>query len=104
MLHNLVPMLGQSMGRGLSAKFHLRTPFWGTSMNARWLALLAVAALTATSIDQAPAQDAKKAAPSNPIGIGNWNNTVTTKEPGAAEEFDKKQLDLIQKVTVYFRD
>jgi outer membrane lipoprotein-sorting protein len=50
----------------------------------------------------ASAQDAKKGAPSNPVGAGNWTQSVKRDAGTAGEEFDKKQIELIQKVGAYF--
>ncbi len=49
------------------------------------------------------AQDAKKPMPPNPVGAsGTWTQTVKKEAAIAGEEFDKKQIELIQKVTAYF--
>jgi outer membrane lipoprotein-sorting protein len=49
------------------------------------------------------AQDTKKSSP-NPVGIGNnWSNSVTKDAQGGLE-LDKKQMELVQRVNVYFRD
>ena len=62
------------------------------------LALLAMLAAT-----PALAQEAKKAMPANPAGTaGAWNQTVKKEAAIAGEEFDKKQMELIQKVAGYF--
>jgi outer membrane lipoprotein-sorting protein len=52
----------------------------------------------------ASAQDAKKGAPPNPVGAaaGNWTQSVTREAAIAGEEFDKKQVELIRKVSTYF--
>src|SRR6185295_15992630 len=52
----------------------------------------------------ASAQDAKKGTPPNPAGAaaGNWSQSVKRDAAIAGEEFDKKQMELIQKVSVYF--
>jgi outer membrane lipoprotein-sorting protein len=48
------------------------------------------------------AQDAKKGVPANPAAATPWGSTVTRDASVAGEEFDKKQLEIIQKVTAYF--
>jgi outer membrane lipoprotein-sorting protein len=50
------------------------------------------------------AQDAKRPPSPNPIGAaaGNWSQSVKREAAIAGEEFDKKQTELIQKVSVYF--
>jgi outer membrane lipoprotein-sorting protein len=71
-------------------------------MHARITAQLAFAALIALAHATALAQDAKKPVPANPVGAGNWNQTVNKEAAIAGEDFDKKQIELIQKVTTYF--
>jgi len=67
-------------------------------------ALVALVALASAGASAVWAQDGKKA-PNSPVGIGtNWSNTVTKEGPGGGLELDKKQMELVQKVTVYFRD
>jgi outer membrane lipoprotein-sorting protein len=65
------------------------------------LALLAALALAPLG---ASAQDAKKGTPPNPVGAaaGTWTQTVKREAAIAGEEFDKKQVELIQKVSLYF--
>lgn len=64
---------------------------------------LALLALIGLAAPLAMAQDAKKAPPPNPVGAGvTWGQTVTKESGVAGEEFDKKQLELIQKVSTYF--
>lgn len=66
-------------------------------------ALVAVIGAGAVPLSGSWAQDTKKAAP-NPVGIGsNWSSSVTKDGQGGIE-LDKKQMDLVQKVNVYFRD
>ncbi|KAB2920199.1 MAG: cell envelope biogenesis protein LolA [Hyphomicrobiaceae bacterium] len=49
------------------------------------------------------AQDAKKTPPTNPVGGGaTWTQTVNRDAAVTGEEFDKKQIALIQKVNGYF--
>jgi outer membrane lipoprotein-sorting protein len=70
-------------------------------MHARIAARLAFLATLATV--PAAAQDAKKPMPPNPVGAsGAWTQTVKKEAAIAGEEFDKKQVELIQKVTAYF--
>ena len=71
-------------------------------MHARITAQLAFAALIALAPATSLAQDAKKPVPANPVGTGNWNQTVSKEAAIAGEDFDKKQIELIQKVTAYF--
>jgi len=71
-------------------------------MHARITAQLAFAALIALAPATALTQDAKKPVPANPVGAGNWNQTVNKEAAIAGEDFDKKQIELIQKVTAYF--
>jgi outer membrane lipoprotein-sorting protein len=65
------------------------------------LALFAALALAPLG---ASAQDAKKGAPPNPVGAaaGTWTQSVKREAAIAGEEFDKKQIELIQKVSLYF--
>jgi outer membrane lipoprotein-sorting protein len=68
-------------------------------------ALVALVALAGAGASNVVAQDAKKAPPSNPVGIGsNWSNSVTKEGPAGGIELDKKQMDLVQKVNAYFKD
>jgi outer membrane lipoprotein-sorting protein len=64
------------------------------------LALLAAIGLAPTGL---LAQE-KKAPPPNPVGAagGNWTQSTSKEAAIAGEEFDKKQIELIQKVNVYF--
>lgn len=72
-------------------------------MNARLAAQLAFVATVGLSVAGASAQDAKKPLPPNAVGAGaTWNQTVTKEPAGGGAEFDKKQIELIQKVSVYF--
>jgi len=49
------------------------------------------------------AEEAKRPIPPNPIGAGGtWSQTVNKEAAIAGEEFDKKQMELIQKVAAYF--
>lgn len=74
-------------------------------MFGRSTALLALVAMIGAGAGPLSAQDAKKTPPTNPVGIGStWSNTVSKETGVAGEEFDKKQIELIQKVTLYFRD
>jgi len=72
-------------------------------MHARISAQLAAIAVVALVPAWALAQDAKKPVPPNPVGAGGtWSQTVNKEAAIAGEEFDKKQMELIQKVTTYF--
>src|SRR5262245_25766248 len=79
---------------------------WRTSgdfMHARFMAPLAAIAVVALAPAWVLAQDAKKPVPPNPVGAGGaWSQTVNRDAAIKGEEFDKKQIELIQKVTVYF--
>ena len=75
----------------------------GSFMHARITAQLAVIAVVALAPAWVLAQDAKKPVPPNPVGAGGtWSQTVNKEAAIAGEEFDKKQMELIQKVTGYF--
>lgn len=75
-------------------------------MSARMTAKLALFAMIGLSPAWALAQDAKKPIPPNPVGAhgGNWSQSVTKEAAITGEEFDKKQIELIQKVNVYFNN
>ena len=65
------------------------------------IAVVALAPLWAPL--SATAEDAKRPIPPNPIGAGGtWSQTVNKEAAIAGEEFDKKQVELIQKVATYF--
>jgi len=72
-------------------------------MHVRIAAQLALLAVVALAPGLATAQDAKKAPP-NAVGAGTtWGTQTVSKEAAiAGEEFDRKQIELIQKVNVYF--
>jgi outer membrane lipoprotein-sorting protein len=64
---------------------------------------LALAAVMALASAWALAQDAKKPLPPNPIGAGGtWSQTVSKEAAIAGEELDKKQVEIIKKVSSYF--
>jgi outer membrane lipoprotein-sorting protein len=72
-------------------------------MHARSMARVAVIAMIALAPGSASAQDSKKPIPPNPIGAGGtWNPAVTKEAAIAGTQFDKKQMELIQKVSTYF--
>ena len=72
-------------------------------MHARITARLAVIAVVALAPAWVLAQDAKKPVPANPVGAGGaWSQSVNKEAAIAGEEFDKKQMELIQKVASYF--
>ena len=73
-------------------------------MHARIPARLALFAVLGLAPLGAFAQEAKKGAPPNPVGAaaGNWSQSVKREAAIAGEEFDKKQIELIQKVSLYF--
>jgi outer membrane lipoprotein-sorting protein len=72
-------------------------------MSARITALLAAIAVVALTPAWALAQEPKKPVPPNPVGAGGtWSQTVSKEAAIAGEEFDKKQMELIQKVATYF--
>ena len=84
----------------------ITSPEWrtlGSFMHARFTAQLAIAAVVALAPAWVLAQDAKKPVPPNPVGAGGtWSQTVNKDAAIKGEEFDKKQIELIQKVTGYF--
>jgi outer membrane lipoprotein-sorting protein len=70
-------------------------------MHARMAVLLA--SVAALALAPALAQDAKKPTPPNPVGAsGAWSQTIKKEAAIAGEEFDKKQMEIINKVTAYF--
>jgi outer membrane lipoprotein-sorting protein len=72
-------------------------------MHARLMAQLAITAVVALAPVWVLAQDAKKPVPPNPVGAGGaWTQSVNKDAAIKGEEFDKKQIELIQKVTGYF--
>jgi outer membrane lipoprotein-sorting protein len=73
-------------------------------MHARMLSRLALFAALGLVSFGALAQGAKKAPVPNPVGAaaGNWTQSVTREAAIAGEEFDKKQMELIHKVSDYF--
>ena len=78
---------------------------WGSFMYARIPAQLAVLALLAVAPTWAWAQDAKKPVPPNPVGAGGaWTQTIKREAAISGEEFNKQQMELIQKVTAYFNE
>jgi outer membrane lipoprotein-sorting protein len=73
-------------------------------MHARITARLMAIAVVALTPAWVLAQDGKKPVPPNPVGAGGaWSQTVNKDAAIAGEEFDKKQMELIQKVGAYFR-
>jgi len=73
-------------------------------MYARIAASLALMAGLGLSTVSATAQETKKPPVTNPIGAGNWTQTVN-KEPatgGQDPQLDKKQIELLRKVSAYF--
>ena len=76
---------------------------WGNFMPGRIVAQLALFAVLALAPAWAWAQDAKKPIPPNPVGAGgSWGSTVNKEAAIAGEEFNKAQMELIQKVSAYF--
>lgn len=72
---------------------------WGISMHARLPVHLAFMALAGVALaGTVLAQGAKS--PAQPPA--NWNQTVTKDGDGSGQEYDPKQVELIQKVTAYF--
>ena len=72
-------------------------------MNGRSAAFFALLAMVGAGFQEASAQEAKKAPPANPVGVGGtWNQTISRETGATGEEFDKKQIEIIQKVTGYF--
>jgi outer membrane lipoprotein-sorting protein len=75
----------------------------GELMQARITARLAAIAVVALAPLWVVAEEAKKPLPTNPVGAGGtWSQTITRDAAIAGEEFDKKQVELIQKVAGYF--
>jgi outer membrane lipoprotein-sorting protein len=73
-------------------------------MNARTGAIIAVVAVAAM-IHGAFAQDAKKGVAPNPVGASpNWSQTISREAGVVGEELDKKQIEIVQKVNVYFNN
>jgi outer membrane lipoprotein-sorting protein len=71
-------------------------------MHGRLFAQFVVAAAFALAPMTAWAQD-KKPIPPNPVGAGgNWTGTINKDAAISGEEFDKKQMELIQRVGAYF--
>jgi outer membrane lipoprotein-sorting protein len=72
-------------------------------MNARTSALVAALAAMVTTVQPAAGQDAKKGVPPNAVGATPaWNQTITREAGVVGEPLDKKQLDLVQRVNLYF--
>ncbi len=72
-------------------------------MHLRITARCAAIAVVALAPFWAAAEEAKRPIPPNPIGGGGtWSQTVNKEAAIAGEEFDKKQMELIQKVATYF--
>ena len=72
-------------------------------MHARMVAQLGLAASIALAATWATAEDAKKPLPPNPVGAqGSWTQTVNKEASISGEELDKRQIELIRKVTAYF--
>jgi outer membrane lipoprotein-sorting protein len=94
-------MLGQTVAIG---SIHAgRTAPRGISMHLRIAARSAAIVVVALTPLWAAAEEAKRPLPPNPIGAGGaWSQTVNKEAAIAGEEFDKKQMELIQKVTGYF--
>jgi outer membrane lipoprotein-sorting protein len=67
------------------------------------VAQLGLAASIALAATWALAEDAKKPLPPNPVGAqGSWTQTVNKEASISGEELDKRQIELIRKVTAYF--
>jgi outer membrane lipoprotein-sorting protein len=89
-------MLRQTVAHAGKSLVHWWKQAWGKSMQLRLAgraALVAVAGLAIGSV--ALAQGSKTPPP-------NWSQTVTKEQGGNGQEFDAKQIDLIQKVSSYF--
>lgn len=72
---------------------------WGISMHARHPVHLAFMALAAVALAGTALAQGAKTPPQPPA---NWNQTVTKEGDGSGQEYDAKQIELIQKVTAYF--
>jgi outer membrane lipoprotein-sorting protein len=71
-------------------------------MHARFFAQFVAMAALALAPIPALAQE-KKPLPPNPVGAGGtWTGTIKKEAGISGEEFDKKQMELIQKVGAYF--
>ena len=68
-------------------------------MHARHPVQLALTAVAGVALAGTALAQAHKSPPQPPP---NWNQTVTKEADAAGQEFDAKQIDLIQKVTTYF--
>ena len=68
-------------------------------MHARHPVQLAFTAVVCVALAGAAMAQATKTPPQPPA---NWNQTVTKESDVAGQEFDAKQIDLIQKVSAYF--
>ena len=71
-------------------------------MNARIAAQVVLLAALGVASASVMAQDAKKGLPANPVGAGTWTQTVNKEPVSGGEELDKKQLDIVQRVSAYF--
>src|SRR5262249_58260524 len=72
-------------------------------MHLRSTARSAVIAVVVLAPLWVAAEEAKRPIPPNPIGAGRtWSQTVNKEAAIAGEEFDKKQVELIQKVGGHF--
>jgi outer membrane lipoprotein-sorting protein len=72
-------------------------------MVARITAGLALAAAVALAPAWTLAQNVKKPVPPNPVGAGGtWSQTVSKEAAISGEELDRKQVELIKKVSGYF--
>ena len=98
--HNLVPMLRQTM---VSRPNHARSngATWGSFMHARfWRGLPFSRRLPGAGVGVGAGQEADAAQPG---GRGRALGRHVNKEAAiSGEEFDKKQIELIQKVAAYF--
>lgn len=73
---------------------------WGISMHARLPVHLALMALAGVALAGTALAQGAKSPPQPPPA--NWNQTVTKEGEGSGQEYDPKQIELIQKVTAYF--
>jgi outer membrane lipoprotein-sorting protein len=72
-------------------------------MYARPTARLALFAAVGATLAWGAAAQERKTVPANPVGVGgNWSQTITKEGGVAGQEFDKKQIELINKVSAYF--
>ena len=74
-------------------------------MHAPSTARLALFAAFGAALACGAAAQERKTIPANPVGVGgNWTQTITKEGGVAGQEFDPKQIALINRVSSYFND